>query len=464
MSYAKFTLPLLALIFATISIAALPAQADGPGDDAQPRHEFSLTARWSETAGAALLSWKPLPGAHSYWIHLTDNTENGRRWLPAVRPDAGKERYIHRIDSLNEAADYTFQVIARRKNAAHYRDNWSNPSELIRLPSRAAPLSATLQTSEPRTKPMPVCDRTPKVVAELIRQTGKSRCSEVTTGDLSQVTLVDLHKKEVTALKPGDFDNLPNLTQLWLHENQISELHPDTFQNLPNLYNLYLGHNQLTAIEPGTFRNLPRLNRLWIQDNPLASINPNLFNDLAKLRYLILCGNRLTALEPGTFANLTGLRVLDLCQNPGLTKLPPGLFPAQADLRILDLRDNGIDEIHPNVLADLPSLHTLQTSGNPLTTLDHRWFDHLPKLNSIDIDENLLSNLHPFAKERLNRLDDIDIYSSLENLDENIDRARKLNARSKFVYISRETIWNHQEGTSTIERKSPTRNSLIGIP
>ncbi len=492
MSYAKFILPVLALfvagLFAAISITAQPAQADGPDHDARPRHEFSLTARWNEAAGAALLSWQPLPDAHSYWIQLTDNTENRPRWLPQIVPDQGKERYIHRVSGLSEKTDYAFQVIARRKNTVRYRDNWSNPSELIRLTSRAASLSAVLPTPKPRTGPMPVCDRTPEVVAELIRQTGKSRCSEVTTGDLALVALVDLHLREVPALKPGDFDslpnltelilskneiselhpdlfqNLPNLTQLWLHTNRISELHPDLFQNLPELSILYLGHNHLTEIEPGTFRNLPRLKRLWIQDNQLASIDPNLFNNLPKLQYLALCGNKLTVLEPGTFAELTGLRVLDLCQNPGLTQLPPGLFPKNAELRILGIRDNNIANIRPDAFENLPALHSLAISGNPLTTLDYQWFNNLPKLTSLDIDENLLSDLHPFAKEQLNRLRSIDIHSSLENLDKNIDRARKLNAQTKFVYTSRERIWDHGKGSGRTRKGSPTRNSLIGIP
>ncbi len=491
MSYAKFTLSVLALFvagfFATISAAALPTFADGPDHEALPRHQFDLTAHWDEANGAVQLSWQPLLDAHSYWIHLTDNTENRLRWLPDAIPGGGEERYIYPVNGLNEEADYTFQIIARRKNAAHYQNNWSNPSALIRLPNRAAWLSAVLPTPKPRTGPIPVCDRTPEVVAELIRQTDKSRCSEVTAGDLAQVTLLVLQQKEVTALKPGDFNdlpnlsrlilsenriselhpdlfqNLPNLTQLWLHTNRISELHPDTFQNLPELSILYLGHNQLTEIEPGTFRNLPRLKRLWIQDNQLASIDPNLFNDLASLQYLVLCGNKLTALEPGTFAGLTGLRVLDLCQNPGLTRLPPDLFPAQTRLGILDLRDNGIAEIRPDAFENLPSLHTLQVSGNPLATLNHQWFDHLPKLNNIGIDENRLNDLHPLVRERLHRLRAIYIYASLENYDETVSRAHKLNARYKFVYTSRNITWKHYDGTGFTGWSSPAGTVRIDL-
>ncbi len=483
MSYAKFRLPVLALfvagLFATITIATQPAQADGP-----PSHQFDLTAHWSEAESAALLSWHPLPDAHSYWIHQTDNTENGRRWLPIVGNDQGKERYIHRIGGLDEATEYTFQVIARRKDAAHYRDNWSNPSELIRLPSRTAPLSAAA-APEPRTKPMPVCDRTPEVVAELIRQTEKSHCSEVTAAALARVALVNLNEKNVTTLKPGDFDslpqltelvlsknkigelhpdlfqNLPELTELWLHTNQINELHPDLFQNLPKLSILYLGHNQLTEIEPGTFRNLPRLKILWIQDNPLASIDPRLFNNLPKLQSLSLCGNKLTALEPGTFADLTGLRVLSLCQNPGLTQLPTGLFPKNAELRILDISDNNIAEIHPDVFADIPTLLNLSTSGNPLTALDYQWFDNLPNLKIIDIDENLLNNLHPLVRERLHRLRMISIYASLEKYEETVSKARKLNVRDKYVYTDRTTTWHHPDGSRFKHSTGPNNTVRI---
>ncbi len=484
MSYAKFSLPVLALLivglFAAISISSQPAQADGP-----PSHEFDLTAHWSEAEGATLLSWKPLPDAHSYWIHLTDNMENRHRWLPAVVPDARRERYIHRIDGLNETADYTFQVIARRKDAAHYQDNWSNPSELIQMESRATPLSAALRPPEPRTRPMPVCDRTPEVVAELIRQTEKSHCSEVTAAALARVALVNLNEKNVTTLKPGDFDslpqltelvlsknkigelhpdlfqNLPELTELWLHTNQINELHPDTFQNLPELSILYLGHNQLTVMEPETFRNLPRLKILWIQDNPLASIDPGLFNDLPSLQYLVLCGNELTALEPGTFADLTGLRVLDLCQNPGLTQLPPGLFPKNAELRILDISDNNIAEIRHDAFANLPALYNLSTSGNPLTALDYRWFDNLPKLTILDIDENLLNDLHPLVRERLHRLRTIYIYASLEKYEETVSKVRKLNVRDKNVYTNRTITWHHPDGSGSTHMTSG--NNTVGI-
>ena len=107
MSYAKFRLPVLALfvagLFATISIAAQPAQADEP-----PSHQFDLTAHWSETAnGAVQLSWQPLLDAHSYWIHLTDNTETRLRWLPDAIPGGGEERYIYPVSGLVGASAYS---------------------------------------------------------------------------------------------------------------------------------------------------------------------------------------------------------------------------------------------------------------------------------------------------------------------------------------------------------------------
>ena len=438
MSYAKFKFSTLALLVAglvaAITIAVQPAQADEPDDDAQTRHQFDLTAHWSEAEGAALLSWHPLPDAHSYWIQLTDTTEDRLRWLPAVLPDAGRERYIHRIDSLNEAADYAFQIIARRKDATHYRDNWSNPSALIRLENRATSLSAT--------GPMPVCDRTPEVVAELIRQTGKSRCSEVTAGDLAQVTLVDLRQKEVTALKPGDFNDLPKLTKLVLSQNRISELHPDLFQNLPNLHNIRINDNQLTEIDPLTFRNLPNMRVISAQNNQLSNINVNLFSDLPDLVYLSLCYNKLTALEPETFADLTNLQTLWICQNPDLDQIPSDLFRNNTKLTDLEISGNNIADFHPDTFQNNSELEWLAIDGNPLTALDYRWFNNLSKLSVMDLNGNLLTDLHPIVRERLNRLTRIYISTSPEEYKETRSLANKLNTPIKYVYSSKKMRWD----------------------
>ena len=86
-----------------------------------------------------------------------------------------------------------------------------------------------------------VCDRTPQVRDAIVAAvSGVSNCRNVTEAHLAAITILDLQRKGITALKAGDFDGLNSLIRLWLRYNELSTLPVGIFDGLTSLTTLYL--------------------------------------------------------------------------------------------------------------------------------------------------------------------------------------------------------------------------------
>ena len=152
----------------------------------------------------------------------------------------------------------------------------------------------------------PVCDRTPQVRDEIVAAvSGVSNCRNVTEAHLAAITILDLQRKGITALKAGDFDGLNSLIRLWLRYNELSTLPVGIFDGLTSLTTLYLNSNALTSLPEGIFDGLTELRDLHLSDNALTSLPEGIFDGLAELRLIWLSGNALTSLPEGIFDGLT---------------------------------------------------------------------------------------------------------------------------------------------------------------
>ncbi|CAH0724505.1 unnamed protein product, partial [Brenthis ino] len=87
---------------------------------------------------------------------------------------------------------------------------------------------------------------------------------------LSQVTVLDLSKCNITSLNPDAFKNTENLTELNLGGNRIkSEEGSLAFlEILPSLEKINLSNNNLTTIDPQLFVNNPKLHSINLIGNP----------------------------------------------------------------------------------------------------------------------------------------------------------------------------------------------------
>ena len=216
----------------------------------------------------------------------------------------------------------------------------------------------------------PVCDRTPQVRDAIVAAVpGVSDCSNVTETHLAAIRdLLDLRDKNISALKPGDFEGLSSLQELRLESNQLRALPADIFSGLSSLRRLYLGNNQLTSLPPDVFSELTALHDLYLHNNQLTSLPVDLFAGLSSLRQINLHTNRLTNLPADIFSGLSSLTQLFL-RNNKLTSLPADLFSGLSSLQYLYLDGNRLTSLPADLFSELPSLIQLLLNKNQMSTL-----------------------------------------------------------------------------------------------
>ena len=239
---------------------------------------------------------------------------------------------------------------------------------------------------------LPVCRRTPQVLAEIMKRTRDSNCVNVTEDELESITRLSIINKGLITLKQGDFDELRNLEELVLNENSLSTLPEDVFWYLGELEELSLRDNQFTTLVEDTFAHLD------------------------SLIYLTLQGNQLTTLQQGAFDDLDALIELDLRDNQ-LTTLPAGVFKNLSNLEELSLEDNQIAILSRDVFSGLLSLEYLLLEGNPLQTIEAGAFNGLSNLTDLDFNECPLQTIEAGAFNGLSNLTELDLnYAQLGRL------------------------------------------------
>ena len=228
---------------------------------------------------------------------------------------------------------------------------------------------------------------------------------------------------DITELKSGDFDGLPNLTSLRLDDNELSSLPAGIFDNLTDLTTLNLSSNQLSSLPDGIFDNLTELTTLSLNGNQLSSLSADLFDNLTNLETLNLSSNQLSSLPTGLFDSLTNLTFLNLLDNP-LTPLPEGYFdnlpnletihlprfitptPLPEDSEVTPVADrtpqvrdaivaaiDGVDSAADVTAAHLAAITELGLLESELTELKSGDFDNLINLKALGISITQLSSL-----------------------------------------------------------------------
>ena len=243
--------------------------------------------------------------------------------------------------------------------------------------------------------PTPACDRTPQVRDEIVRVVqGVSTCGDVTEAHLASIEGLYPQKEMITALKTGDFDRLPSLTELSLRGNQLSSLPEDVFSGLSALTRLDLDDNQLSSLPEDVFSGLSSLSLLNLYDNQLSSLPEDVFSGLSSLTSLGLADNQLSSLPAGVFSGLSSLSWLDL-RNNQLSSLPAGVFSGLSSLTSLWLFDNQLSSLPEDVFSGLSSLELLGLQNNQLSSLPARVFSGLSSLELLRLQGN--SSLLPLT-------------------------------------------------------------------
>nr|XP_046242080.1 keratocan [Scatophagus argus] len=148
------------------------------------------------------------------------------------------------------------------------------------------------------------------------------------------------------------------------------------------LQELSLSHNLLARFPRGL---PPSLESLLLQENHITYITSGALRQLRNLTRLDLEDNRIRAIQPGALQGLNKLQVLTLKGNK-LTSLPLNLPPS---LTHLDLSENCISVLDLPSLSALVNLQVLKINSNCLRSVPESAFDSLPRLRSVDLNNNL---------------------------------------------------------------------------
>ena len=235
---------------------------------------------------------------------------------------------------------------------------------------------------------IPVSQRTPQVRDAIVAAVpGVNSANDVTAAHLAAIRFLNLQRKNISALKTGDFTGLSSLITLNLEGNNLTSLPVDIFTGLSSLSSLTLTYNDLTTLPAGVFSNLSSLTSVLLYGNDLTTLPEGVFTGLSSLTELNLYNNDLTTLPAGIFTGLSSLTRLSLGGNQ-LTTLSVGIFDELSSLTYLYLGDGQLATLPAGVFTGLSSLTELLLHGNQLTTLSVNAFSGLSSLTRLWLQNN----------------------------------------------------------------------------
>ena len=266
----------------------------------------------------------------------------------------------------------------------------------------------------------PIIHRTQQVQDAIIAAVpGVDHADYVTVAHLAAITRLDLDDKSITALKSGDFNELPALTFLDLDGNSISDISP--LAGLTALTDLYLSGNSISDIS--ALEDLTALITLDLSENNSIS-DISALEDLTALEFLYLWRNSISDIS--ALEDLTALTMLDLSWNSISNISALGDLTA---LKVLYLNGNSISNI--SALGDLTALITLDLSKNTsisdISTLEdltaltelYLWGTSISNISALgDLTALKLLNLQDTSISNISTLADLTTLTEL-NLSEN---------------------------------------------
>ena len=355
------------------------------------------------------------------------------------------------------------------------------PAEtLLSLSPDGAAHTLTVANPDPGSTTGGICDRTPQVRDKLLEATGVTACGQVSPGQLSAVTLLDLRRTGIHDLQAQDFNGLSSLTGLSLGENRLTTLPEDIFTGLSSLERLEMPGNALSSLPEGVFVELSSLTWLDLGSNALTALPEGIFSGLANLETLWLNGNSLTELPAAVFQELSRLVDLNLGFN-SLTALPEGVFDGLNALQVLKLHENSLMELPGGLFLELsepeefipiggPSraarLESLWLQGNRLSALPEDAFLGLGNLRVLLLDRNSLMALPEGVFGELSHLEalflsDNSIASLPEGIFQGLSRLEQLELDRNRLTLLPEAVFS---GLIHLEWLDLSANSLSALP
>ncbi|WP_437565683.1 leucine-rich repeat domain-containing protein [Sorangium sp. So ce542] len=253
------------------------------------------------------------------------------------------------------------------------------------------------------------CDGTvdvpdPALAAGLREQLGLDADEPIPGASLAVPELLSLDNLGIEDL--SGLECATSVEQLFLDGNRIEDI--SILTRLPRLYNLHLDANRIVSL--GALSGHQALMTLSARDNLVSSTSD--LNDLPELQNLILSGNPLEALEgldglDGLFhlsvertlvAELSSLSKFPALNNAYFTDTKVtslATLPSHYSLTALHLERAEVEDA--SIVAALPFLEGLQLGGNRIASIAGIEPANVPRLNSLGLAGNPLTDTSPLA-------------------------------------------------------------------
>ena len=235
---------------------------------------------------------------------------------------------------------------------------------------------------------LPVSDRTPQVRDAIVAAVpGVNSAADVTEAHLAGIGQLTLFRKNITALKEGDFDGLTSLVRLSIGGNPFSSLPESIFSGLTSLTRIDLGGNQISSLPADVFSGLSSLTTLILPANKLSSLPAGIFTGLSSLEHISLWQNQLSSLPAGIFTSLTSLTEIHLKSNQ-ISSLPADVFSGLSSLTTIGLGGNQLSNLPMGLFSGLSSLVSISLYRNQLSSLPMGLFSGLSSLTTLNLSDN----------------------------------------------------------------------------
>ena len=203
---------------------------------------------------------------------------------------------------------------------------------------------------------------------------------------------------------PDELGRLGELTVLYLHRNNLTGEVPDALDSLAKLEQLYVYDNKLTGISGQLGAGLTSLKQLFAHDNDMSGSIPAGLVSMASLDWVTLYDNELTGSIPAELGGHTSLRRLYLHSND-LSGSIPAELGGMSSLTHLLLQGNNLNGPIPGELGGIASLVWLSLYGNVLTGPIPSELGGLANLQQLHLHDNRLSGSIPSELGNLGSLE-----------------------------------------------------------
>ncbi|XP_074160227.1 transforming growth factor beta activator LRRC32 [Sminthopsis crassicaudata] len=211
-----------------------------------------------------------------------------------------------------------------------------------------------------------------------------TRISRWTLQGVPALEELDLHSNVIMEIEEGAFDDLPRLARLNLSMNSITCI---SDFSLPQLRFLDLSRNSIETFQTAPSDQEYQLHWLDLRENKLSQ-----FPDLPRRNQLIYLNvsNNLIQMHPTSSLSDGVPSVEDWDSGPHLPPDPSGndSSPALSHLLFLDLSYNEIESIPKGFFDPMASLQFLNLSRNCLRAFEVEREHALPSLGTLDLSHN----------------------------------------------------------------------------